>query len=383
MGIKGLTKLIADNAPDAGKEHAKLDAYFEGRKIAFDASMALYQFLIAMRGAVEAGVLTNAAGEATTHLQGMWARTLKFVDLGIKPVYVFDGKPPDLKSGQLAKRKQLRADAEAALAKATEEGDAEEMERFNKRTVRVTRQQNEDCMKLLRLMGMPVVQAPCEAEAQCAVLAKAGKVYAVATEDMDALTFGTPILLRHMTFSESRKMPIVEFDLAKILEGFGVSMPEFIDMCILCGCDYTDGIRGIGAKRAFELIAKHRSIPAVLAAIDKTKNVPHEGFEEVYKEAALFFKEPEVTPASEVDIKWTAPDEEGLIKFLCTENGFAEERVKKGIARLNKARKSVPQGRLESFFGPPIPQTGEKKRKIPEKKGKGKGKGKGRGLNRV
>ena len=90
---------------------------------------------------------------------------------------------------------------------------------MTRRLVRVTKQHNDECKRLLSLMGIPYVEAPCEAEAQCAALAKSGKVWAAASEDMDTLCFGAPILLRHLTFSEARKMPIDEFNLEKALNG--------------------------------------------------------------------------------------------------------------------------------------------------------------------
>ena len=166
MGIQGLTRLISDNAPHAIKEH-KLENYF-GRKIAIDASMSIYHYHIALRQA----------------------------------------------GGQLAKRKERQQAAEAELTKLTEEGGAaEDIERQQKRLVRASREQSEEVKTLLRLMGVPVLDAPCEAEATCAAICKAGLVYATGTEDMDALTFGTPLLLRHLQKAESAKLPILEIHL--------------------------------------------------------------------------------------------------------------------------------------------------------------------------
>lgn len=220
--------------------------------------MSIYQFLIAVRS--EGTQLSNDAGETTSHLMGIFYRTLRMMDHGIKPVYVFDGKPPTLKSGELAKRLERRQEAQAGLEKAQETGDAENLDKFSRRTVKVTRQHNDDCKKLLKLMGVPYVEAPCEAEAQCAALARAGKVYAAGSEDMDTLTFGSSVLLRHLTFSEARKEPIKEIRLDKVLEGLQLSMAEFIDLCILLGCDYCDSIKGVGPKRAVDLIKEHKSL---------------------------------------------------------------------------------------------------------------------------
>ena len=284
MGIHGLMKLLSEECPQAIKQHDGF-APLTGRKIAIDASMAMYQFLVAVRTAGNAsngaaGQLTNEAGEVTSHIQGMFNRTIKMMEAGIKPCYVFDGKPPNLKSGELAKRIARRAKAEQELADAKASGTEEDIDRFQRRLVKVTKQHNEECKELLRLMGVPVVEAPCEAEAQCAELARSGKVYATATEDMDALTFKTPILIRRLTFSQSSKdktQPIMEIDMNKVLEGLKMTYEQFVDLCILCGCDYSDTIKGVGPKGALKLIREQINIENVLnhiSRVDKKKEIP-------------------------------------------------------------------------------------------------------------
>lgn len=150
------------------KSCSSLICNFVGRKVAIDASMCLYQFLIAVR--TEGAQLTSVDGETTSHLLGAFYRTIRLMENGIKPVYVFDGKPPDLKSGELNKRQEKRVEAQKALEKATEAGDATEIDKFNRRLVKVTKQHAEEVKQLLSLMGVPYIDAPCEAEAQCAAL---------------------------------------------------------------------------------------------------------------------------------------------------------------------------------------------------------------------
>jgi len=276
MGIHGLMKLLSEECPDAIKEHDGF-APLTGRKVAIDASMAMYQFLVAVRSTGGGGPnvqLTNEAGEVTSHVQGMFNRTIRMLEAGLKPLYVFDGKPPNMKSGELAKRIAKRAKAETDLAAAKEAGEADDVDRFSRRLVKVTRQHNEDCKTLLRLMGVPVVDAPCEAEAQCAELAKAGVVWATATEDMDALTFRTPKLVRKLTFSQSSKdksQAIIEIDCEKVLSGMGLSYEQFVDLCIMCGCDYCNTIKGIGPKNALKLIREFKNIETVLSHLEKNK----------------------------------------------------------------------------------------------------------------
>ncbi|CAI7891189.1 unnamed protein product [Closterium sp. NIES-53] len=332
MGIKGLTKLLADNAAGCMREQ-KLESYF-GRKIAIDASMSIYQFLIVV-GRQGTETLTNEAGEVT------------------------------------------REGATEGLEEAKEEGKAEDIEKYSKRTVRVTRQHNEDCRRLLRLMGVPVVEAPSEAEAECANLAKQGKVFGVASEDMDALTFGAPKFLRHLMEPAARKLPVMEFDVAKVLELLNLSMDEFIDLCIL----------GVGPTTVLKLIRQHKNIETILEKIGDKYQVPDPW---PYVEARKLFKEPLVTPSEEVpEIKWTPPDEEGLVKFLVEENGFNLERVTKAIEKIKAAKNKASQGRcvsnassilcflLESFFKPsaaPASTTPKRKEPPPVQGGKGAGK---------
>lgn len=367
MGILGLSKLLLQKCPTAVKED-EMKNYF-GRRIAIDASMSIYQFIIAMKGFQDGqGVeLTNEAGEVTSHLNGLFGRTLRMIDEGLKPIYVFDGAPPELKKAELEERRAKAAEAEAEFQRAKDAGDDEAMERLSKRTVRVTKEQTSDCKRLLRLMGLPIVEARGEAEAQCAELVRCGKAWAVATEDMDALTFGSKILLRHLTFSEAKKRPVNEYHLEQILAQTGFTMDMFIDLCILLGCDYTTKIPGIGPQKAYEGIEKYKSIEKFIENIDTTKHPIPEDFN--YAEARKLFQKPDVEPCDNVKLDFKEPDEEGLIAFLCEEKLFNRERVEKGIARLKAALQKKSQTRLDQWFKPipkpvgerPPAQTGQKR----------------------
>ncbi|KJH53540.1 XPG protein [Dictyocaulus viviparus] len=299
MGIKDLSKVIADNAPNAIKLN-DMKSYF-GRKVAIDASMCLYQFLIAVRQ--DGSQLQSESGETTSHLMGMFYRTIRMIDNGVKPCYVFDGKPPDMKAGELEKRTERRAEAEKALNVAKEKGDSEAVDKFERRLVKVTKEQNEDVKILLRLMGVPVIEAPCEAEAQCAALVKANKVFASATEDMDALTFGSNVLLRHMTFSEAKKVPIKEICLSRVLTDFDMTMEQFIDLCILLGCDYCESIRGIGPKKAFELIKAYGDIESILENLDQKKFPPPSNWP--YQRARELFLNPEIADCENITVEFS------------------------------------------------------------------------------
>jgi len=274
---------------------------------------------------------------------------------------VFEGKSPALKKEELAKRSARREGATADLEAAKEAGDKEGIEKFSKRTIRVTPEHNEDCKKLLRLMGIPVIDAPSEAEAQCAQLCKEDQVYGISTEDMDSLTLGTPRLLRHLMAPAAQKVPVLEFDHDMILSELGLTNDEFIDLCILCGCDYTSKIQGIGPVRALQLIRKHKCIEKIVEDLDPAKYKIPQDFP--YNEARELFRSPSVLKQDDLPpLKWRPPDEEALMEFLVKEKNFDAKRVKSALTRIASAKSKSTQGRLESFFGPVSVKQSSRKR---------------------
>ncbi|CAN8074300.1 unnamed protein product [Agarophyton chilense] len=350
MGIKGLSKLVGDNAPRAIHPQT-VDSLF-GRKIAIDASMCIYQLLVAVR--VGADNLTNDQGQVTSHLSGLFYRTIRLLELGVKPVFVFDGKPPSMKSGELTKRAEAKKAAIEAAKKAREDGDLEMAEKFSRRVNSLTPEITASCKRLIQSMGVPVVEAPCEAEAQCAELVKNGDVFATASEDMDSLTFGTARLIRYLwagTASTAAKKGIkpTEFSLEVILQDLDLDMSQFIDLCILCGCDYVDGIKGVGVVKAINLIRKHQDLQKIVDALknEKAYTVP-----DPYPVDALrkMFTDADVTPAKDISLKWTKPNLEEIKKIMIEENQFDSTKIDNGIKRLLASKQKTTQVRVDSFF---------------------------------
>jgi flap endonuclease-1 len=341
MGIKQLSKLVREASPMGYKERPL--AYYMSKKIAIDASLAIYQFLIAVRADGE----TLGVEESTTsHLVGFFYRTIKYVEMGITPIYIFDGAPPEMKLSELGKRRERKMQADKEYQEALERGDKEKMEMYDKRKTKVTPEHNAECKRLLSLMGIPFDVAPSEAEAHCAFLCRKKIVYGVATEDMDALAFGAPILLRNFTVAKNKKMPIVEFNLAQILKDLDFSMDKFIDLCILLGCDYCSTIKGIGPKRALGMLQKYGSIEE---ALEKEKLDVAEDWE--HKEAReIFSKLPDKSEARDYRIMWDAIDKEGIFRFLVDEKGFDKSRVEKAVDKLIASRRMGTQGSLDAYF---------------------------------
>lgn len=280
--------LIQEKAPKSVKM-IQMDL-LSGKTVACDASMAIYQFLIATQTFSKMGVpglqeLRDADGNLTGHLVGLFHRTIQFMEAGVKPIWIFDGKPPDLKNKELDKRKEMKEKAEESKEKAIEEGDFEKAKQMAGRSIKITKEMMEDAKNLIRIMGCPVIEAPSEAEAQCAELCRMDLAFGVASEDMDSLTFGAKYLLRGFN---SKKEPITQIDLKAMLEGFEMTMDEFIDLCIMCGCDYTHSIGNIGPIKAFKLIKEEKNIEGILKVIEKANEDPDKKQKYIIPENFLF-----------------------------------------------------------------------------------------------
>ncbi|ADT84076.1 flap endonuclease-1 [Thermococcus barophilus] len=318
-----------------------------GRKIAIDALNAIYQFLSIIRQR-DGTPLMDSKGRITSHLSGLFYRTINLMEAGIKPAYVFDGKPPEFKKKELEKRAEAREEAEEKWQEALARGDLEEAKKYAQRASRVNEQLIEDAKKLLELMGIPWVQAPSEGEAQAAYMASKGKVWASASQDYDSLLFGAPRLVRNLTITGRRKLPgkdvYVEVKpelivLEEVLKELKIDREKLIELAILVGTDYNPGgIKGVGPKKALEIV-RYSKDP--LKKYQKMSDVDLYAIKE-------FFLNPPVT--DDYKLVWKMPDEEGILKFLCDEHDFSEERVKNGLERLKKAIRAGKQSTLESWF---------------------------------
>ena len=356
MGIKRLMNLLREKAPKSIKS-VPLSNY-TGQLFALDASMAMYQFLISTQTIKTQGFsiaeLRDEQGNLTGHLLGLLNRTLMLMEHGIRPVWVFDGKPPEAKMNTLRGRKEIKENAEKEKDEAKDQGDMEKALKFANQTIKIDQKMTDDAKKLISLLGIPVIEAPSEAEATCSILAKDKKVFAAATEDMDTLCFGCPVLIRELTGKEEN---IIEIKLDVALSELGLTMDEFVDLCILCGCDYCERIEGIGCIKAFQLIKEYKTIEKVIEYTEKyNKDDNHkkkmtynkENFD--FVQARELFKKPEVIDTSKVELNFTSPNIEGLKEFLVKEKNFSETRIDNAIKRLGNAKSKASQSRLDSFF---------------------------------
>lgn len=340
MGIKGLCKFLKGVALESVEDWKNARDY-KHKTVAIDASPCLYQCMTAM-GDTPPGVDPGSEGDVS-HIIGVLRRTVRLIELGMKPIFVFDGEAPDLKkSGALKHREEMRAKSREQLEEARRTGDAEGIRRNAVRLVKTTQRHNDEVNELLHLMGLPAVQAPGEAESLCAALASSGRADMAATEDMDAVVCGAPILLRnlHKASANPQVHLVQEIALDKVLQGLSLSRAEFVDFCILAGCDYVGTIARVGISTAYQLITKHRSIDKILETLDRSKFTVPEDWN--YQAARDCFFSPKVGDIAALNLEERRPDP-GALRALCV-NRYALNAsvVEEFIQRLLAARGISP-----------------------------------------
>ena len=327
MGIKNLHKLLKKCE---GIIVEKKPTSYNGQKIAIDISILIYQIVIAIRNT--GADLTNSRGEITSHLYGIFNKTISMLEMGIHPVYVFDGKPPEMKNDILNSRREQRNKAKKKMSAAK---DKNEKIKYFKRSVVISKKQLEECQYLLKLLGIPVINAPEEADSQCAWLAKNNLVYGVSTEDMDILTFGSPRIIRNLS---SRKKNSIEIELNAILKRLKINYSQFIDLCILLGCDYCSTLNGVGMKKAFSIIQKYGTIDDFFKSYEfKNMNIKvPDTFIKDKNDTVTYFKNPNVKLIQEDELEWTEPNYNKVIDFMVTGFGFSKSNIQKKLGKLRK-----------------------------------------------
>jgi len=309
----------------------------DGKIIAIDAANTLYQFLSSIRQQ-DGTPLMDSEGNVTSHLTGILYRTSAIVEKGVKPIYVFDGKPSEFKADTVAERRSIRAEAEKKWKKALEEGDIEAARKFATRSSRMSPYIIDSSKKLLDIMGIPYVQSFGEGEAQASYMVANGDAWAVASQDYDCLLFGSPRIIRNLTFSGN--LANLEYlKLQKVLNELELSRDQLIDVALMVGTDFNLGIKGVGAKTGLK-IAKTKGLEQYLKekkidlglATDDLRNI---------------FLNPEIN--KEYEIKWKSVDQDKIIDFMCSKHNFSEERVLAAVEKMETSK--TTQKSLTDWFG--------------------------------
>ncbi|MCL2148609.1 MAG: flap endonuclease-1 [Methanomassiliicoccaceae archaeon] len=323
----------------------------EGRSVAVDAYNTIYQFLSIIRQP-DGSPLCDGSGRVTSHLSGILYRTSNLISQGIEPSFVFDGAPHVLKTATLAERRERRDKAMAEWEYAVEEGDLKKAFSKAQQTSRMTAEIRESSKELITYLGLPVVDAPADGEAQAAYMCSKGDVWASASQDFDSILFGTPNLVRNMTVTGRRKVPGKDqykdvrtevIGSEGFLRALGVTREQLVDMCILIGTDFNPGIPGIGPKKSLKLIKSHGDLEGVMSHL--SIDIPcHQEIRDIFLNSS--YTDGYSTKPSEIDRAAVVEMLEGY--------DFTRERVEGALDRIEAARKSIKsrksQRSLDSWF---------------------------------
>lgn len=309
----------------------------EGRTVAIDAYNTIYQFLSGIRQR-DGSPLMDQNSNVTSHLSGILYRTASIVDKGIKPIYVFDGDSSEYKAKTIEQRRAIKEEAMEKWEEAKAAGNIEEARKFAIRTSRMSPYILESSKKLLDYMGIPYVQAEGEGEAQGAYMVEQGDAWAVASQDYDCLLFGAPRIVRNLTLSGG--LSNLEYlELEKVLNEIDLTREQLIDVALMVGTDFNEGIHGIGAKTGLKLI-RNNTLEDILV---------QKGITEVEVEPDelrdIFLKHDVNT---DYEIKFKSAKRDKLVEFMCEEHGFSESRVLNVTEKLKKL--SSTQKSLEDWF---------------------------------
>ncbi len=320
-----------------------------GRVIAIDALNMIYQFLSIIRDRFTGEPLRDSSGNITSHLSGIFYRTTRMLDSGITPVFVFDGKPPEFKKGTQLERQRIKEEARQKLEKAVMEGDSEKIRLYSQQTSTVTEEMLAEAKKLLDAMGIQYVEAPSEGEAQASYMSRKGVVYACGSQDWDSLLFGASRLIRNLASTGRRKLPGKEsyvsvspemIDTIDTLSDLSINQDQLITIGMLVGTDYNPGgIKGIGPKKALELVREKKTFDNVMDAVVWEFETPAEKIFE-------FFRNP---PAEDVEMCKKEPDA-GKVKDILIGHDFSQERIDKTLKKLNDFQNKRKQSNIQKFL---------------------------------
>lgn len=309
----------------------------KGKTVALDAANIIYQFLSIIRQA-DGTPLMDHRGKVTSHFSGILYRTTSLIEREIKPFYVFDGAPSVLKKSTQMKRSEVKEESRKKWREALENGNIEEARKYAGRTSRMSTEIIEGSKKLLELMGIPYIQAKGEGEAQASYMVEKGDAWCVGSQDYDCILFGATRMVKNLTITRG-KANLELIKLQKVLEEINLSREQLIDVAILVGTDFNEGVKGIGAKKGINLIKKHGDVFKVLDELNLELEVDPEDLREIFLEHDFL---------SDYQLKWENPDREAIVEFLAGEHDFSEDRLVNALDKLKKLDSN--QSSLEKWF---------------------------------
>jgi len=319
-----------------------------GKIVAVDSFNVLYQFITTIR-MMDGRPLMDSKGNVTSHLSGLFYRTTNMMSRGLKPVFVFDGKAPELKAKTQEKRMEVKQEAIEMMKAAHSEA---ERAKYASRISFLTHDMIEESKELIEALGLPVIQAPSEGESQAAYLVDNGDAFAVASQDYDSLLFGATRLIQNLTLSKTRKLPSglsvainpQMIELKDVLKELGISREQLICLGILVGTDYNPkGIKGIGQKTALKIVKEHKKPEKIFEEVAKNHEMDFD-----WKVIFNLFMNPDVV--KKYEIKFKPIDKDKVKEIMSGRHEFSEERIMNAIDRAIEMKEGKKQKSLKKFM---------------------------------
>ena len=322
-------------------------SYLKGKTIVVDAFNAIYQFLTTIRQP-DGTPLKDSRGNITSHLSGLFYRNMNLILEGIKLVYVFDGEAPELKERTRESRREAREEAREKYEKAKAKEDIEKMGQYARSLVYLDEQKIKESKELLEAMGIAVMQAPGEGEAQASYLAEQGIVYAATSQDYDCLMFKAPLLIQNLSLAKKRKtvsgykevFPQI-IELKNVLKELEINQEQLICLGILCGTDYNPGgVKGLGPKKSLKFIKEFKTKEKIFQAVEENpKYYLDFDWKEIYNEIE--------NPLVDKKVKINFPKmDKSKIKKILLNYEFNEERISNQLAKLDDIHEKAKQKTL-------------------------------------
>lgn len=344
MGVRGLTSLITKHVPEALQNHNL--RYFNGSRIAIDTSILLYKF-------------RYSNNNENSHISGFLNKCLNYIKYGIIPVFIIDGKPPPEKYETIEKRYLNRKKLEDRIedikiriqtGEEKREDGLCKISKICKQIITVTKEHRNETSELLKILGFNVIQSIGEAEETCAYLQKNNFVNFTYSDDTDVLVLGCPNVLR----TSKKSNCLTEINLEKVINGLGVTFDQFIDLCILCGCDYCKNIPKINHQKAYELIKKYGTIENI---ISNSEGVIPDDFN--FQDARNIYNKNIKPIKTSIDFSLPQIDELRLYTFL-SKKKYSRMYIDRYVRKFRQAiltnfpdkvlRRDESSERLASFF---------------------------------
>jgi len=322
----------------------------KGKTIAVDAFNAIYQFLTTIRQP-DGTPLKDSEGNITSHISGLFYRNMSLILENIKIIYVFDGEAPELKEKTREARKLVKQQAKEKYDQAMKDEDTEAMGKYSRSDTYLDEKKIEESKELLEAMGIAVVQAPGEGEAQASYLSQKSDIYAVASQDYDCLMFKAPKLIQNLSLSRRRKtrtgytevFPQL-INLQSVLKELEINQEQLICLGILCGTDYNPGgVKGLGPKKSLKVVKEFKTKEKIFKAIKE--NEKFEKYEIDFDWIPIYEEIENPNIIKDPKIEFPKLDEE-KIKEILLKYEFSEKRIDSQLDKIEVLKKRAAQKTL-------------------------------------